>query len=176
MIIRNRYLLLFVIGFALLASGLNAATTNFKLKIPPKWQEMKQLWGLDYSLVGPKKEQHGRPVITVTKAAHSKFPMEFFTKGEYFSSYQKSKSKWLQDAKGALIRFGHDPAPKMKHIKKAYMTEVSYLVNSEGYLERSYYLPCSDHLYLVKYLLPLAVKGEFFQQMEQSVRGFKCGG
>jgi hypothetical protein len=151
-----------------------ASSAPFSIEKPANWRELKEMFGVPYSLVGPKIQQANRPVITVTPAAHSQFPQDFFVKGEYFTSFQESKSEWLKSANGRVIRFYHDSSPKMKHLKKAYMTGVSYLLDSQAYLERSYYMPCSDNLYLVKYLLPLVVKDRFELLMERSVRGFQC--
>lgn len=139
--------------------------------LPENWQSVKDFYGMPLAFLGPMKDE-SRPVISVTRTNLSEkmIGQKDFEAG--FSDSKKEKLEWLAEHKGNLLRWTDAQSITFGPVRGLFIAS-EFLINSEHFIEKSFYLFCGGELLNVKYQAREEVK-ETIPQMEAIVRSLKC--
>ena len=104
--------ILLLTGFALVGISNSSANESFQIKAPKKWKVVEGLFGMPYSILSPNLNEQGRAVLTVNPVAHKDFPIKFFKKHDFYSSYKAQKAEWAKNSDNEIFRFFEEADPK----------------------------------------------------------------
>ncbi len=151
-----------------MAKSVNWKDVNFKIDVPEKWREVKDLYGIPVTLLGPSVSPKPRAVIQVIPTDAPPAKMSDDEAKIFGEKYAEGRKEWIKDQNGEIydIQAG-------KFEKDRLIAGVSYRLNQKSYLERTFYVNCKKRLVHLKIILNYENRDQLTES-ESIVRSFEC--
>ena len=147
-----------------------------KIDVPSTWQEAKNLFGVELTLLGPS-ERENRPVVTVNSTSFSdfKFDAEALKKGSGDESYQEGRKKWLSKYEGEVKQFFPYESKKLMGGKVTdHVLGFQYTIGQNEFIEQAHYIQCPKNLYHIKTLVLAVDKEKYQSAIDNLINRFEC--
>jgi hypothetical protein len=159
---------LLILPFSVTAKSVNWEEVNFKIDVPENWREVKDLYGIPVTLLGPSVSPKPRAVIQIIPTDAPPAPMSEKDAKAFGENYADGRKNWLKDQDAEILELlpGKFSGGKLS-------AGVSYRLNKKTYLERTYFVNCPKKLFHLKIILNLENRDEL-KTCESIVRSFAC--
>ena len=150
------------------AKSISYKESRFSVDVPKNWREVKDLYGIPVTLLGPSVSPKPRAVVQIipTPLPHGEMKKEDAKK--FGEDYAEGRKRWLKEQGGELLEL----LPG-SYQENRLMAGVSYKLNQKRYLERTYYVNCPKQLYHLKIVLNFE-NLDSLKESEEIVRSFAC--
>jgi hypothetical protein len=147
---------------------------SIKLEVPAGWQEAKNLFGIQMTLLGPVDGEN-RPVITIDSSDFSEFKFDSEALKKNDESYQAGRRKWLSTYNGAVKEFIPYHMNKLMNGKaEDHVLGFRYTLNENEFIEYSHFIKCKKNLYHLKTLLLSKDETKYKNDIEKLFKNFVC--
>lgn len=141
---------------------------KFSIDVPKKWREVKDLYGIPVTLLGPSVSPKPRAVVQVIPTSLPHGEMKKEDEKKFGEDYAEGRKRWVKEQGGEILEL----LPG-KYEDNRLMAGVSYKLNQKRYLERTYYVNCPKKLYHLKIVLNFE-NLDSLKESEEIVRSFSC--
>jgi hypothetical protein len=150
-------------------SSFAASAKDFAINIPEGWREVKDLYGIPFTLLGPSITPKPRAVIQIIPTDLPPAKMNDTEAVSFGIKYAQGRKSWIKDQDGEIydILTG-------KFEKDRLVTGFSYRLNQKSFIERTYYVNCAKRLFHLKIILNFENRNQL-SESESIVRSFSCG-
>ena len=159
-----RILISFILGlysFAVFAK-------DFSIQLPEGWREVKDLYGIPVTLLGPSVAPKPRAVIQVIPTKLPPAKMNHTEAVAFGIKYAEGRKNWMKDQEGEIFEI----LPG-KFEGNRFVAGVSYRLNQKNFIERTYYVNCPKEIFHLKIILNFENRDQL-SQSESIVRSFSC--
>ncbi len=142
------------------------------IDVPQGWESVRDLYGLPLVVLGPW-ENKSRPAISWMYTGMTSKIMKGSEFQKLFTDFKKDKEDWLKGHAGKLLKFEEATPAKYSKDLSGHFVGAEFVVNDIHFIERSYYLYCSDEVYNVKY----SIRDEhrkYLTSIDKIVGSLKC--
>lgn len=159
--------LLIFLSFCL--SPFAVSAKDFTVNIPEGWREVKDLYGIPVTLLGPSITPKPRAVIQIIPTDLPPAKMNETEAVSFGTKYAEGRKNWIKDQDGEI----YDILPG-KFEKDRLVAGFSYRLNQKSFIERTYYVNCAKRLFHLKIILNFENRDQL-SESESIVRSFSCG-
>lgn len=164
----------FVLPSTALSKSLVWKDQRFAIDVPEGWREVKDLYGIPVTLLGPVKNQT-RPVVQVIPTPLHAVEIKADNAKGFGEKYAEGRRKWLMAQNGKLIELLPGRFETLKDGSKMLSTGVSYQMNQKAFIERTFYVSCPKNIFHLKIVQNFELVNQL-QESETIVRSFRCKG
>lgn len=144
-----------------------------QIEIPELWQEVTGLFGVQLSLLGPKKNSH-RPVVMIDATDFSKYKFDKVALKKNEREYRTGKEEWLAKMKGKSISYFPYEVQNRSKDQVIHQVGLQYEIDGKKFVEKSYYVHCGQNLFHLKSLNLLEDDKDYKDDIEKIVSTFSC--
>ena len=140
----------------------------YKINFSKEWKEVKDLYGIPVTLLGPSVTPKPRAVIQIIPTSSKPIPMKEEHAKAFGEKYAEGRKRWVTEQQGQILEIlpGNFDNGRL-------WTGVSYKIGVKRYLERTYFVNCSKNLYHLKIILNFE-NLDSLKESESIVRSFAC--
>ncbi len=159
-----RILSLLIIGLCSFA----VSAKEYSIKIPEGWREVKDLYGIPVTLLGPSVSPKPRAVIQIIPTNLPPAKMNDSEAVAFGMKYAEGRKLWIKEQDGEI----YELVPG-KFENNRMVAGVSYRLNQKSYIERTHYVNCPKQIFHLKIILNYENR-EQLSESESVVRSFSC--
>lgn len=166
-----RYLISFiccVLPIAVSAKNLSWKNIEFGINVPENWREVKDLYGIPVTLLGPSVSPKPRAIIQIIPTDLSPAKMNDTEAVAFGMKYAEGRRNWIKEQNGEI----YELLPG-KFEKNRLVAGVSYRLNQKSFIERTHYVNCAKRLFHVKIVLNYENRDQL-SESESIARSFSC--
>lgn len=141
---------------------------DFSIQVPEGWREVKDLYGIPVTILGPSVAPKPRAVIQVIPTKLPPPKMNDTEAASFGMKYAEGRKTWVKEQEGEV----YEILPG-KFEKNRMVAGVSYRLNQKSFIERTYYVNCAKQLFHLKIILNYENRDQL-SQSESVVRSFSC--
>jgi hypothetical protein len=145
---------------------------KIKIGLPKGWEAVKDLYGLPLVALGPWANE-SRPAISWMYTGMTTKIMKDSEFQKLFVDFKKDKEEWLKGHAGKLLKFDGPTTSNFENKLRGHFIGAEFVVNDVHFIERSYYLYCSDEVYNVKWSIRQE-HSKYIQDIEKIVGSLQC--
>ena len=168
------FFIFFVLPSVALSKTLVWKDQRFAIDVPEGWREVKDLYGIPVTILGPVKNQT-RPVVQVIPTPLNAVEIKVENAKSFGEKYAEGRYKWLQAQRGKLIELLPGRFETLKDGSKMLYAGVSYQMNQKAFIERTFYVSCPKKIFHLKIVQNFELVNQL-QESEAIVRSFQCKG
>lgn len=141
---------------------------TFSMDVPTEWKDVKDLYGIPITLLGPSVAPKPRVVIQVipTKLPHGE--MKESDAKKFGEDYAEGRKRWVKEQEGEILELVPGSFEKNR-----LMAGVSYKIHHKRFLERTVYVNCPKKLFHLKLILNFE-NLESLSEAQNILRSFEC--
>lgn len=168
--------LIFLAGFnpEATAKSLTWKTDSFSIDVPKGWRDVKDLYGIPVTILGPVQNQT-RAVVQVIPTPLKHVDIKLENAKSFGEKYAEGRRKWLGEQKGKLIELVGGHFETLKDGSKMLYAGVSYQMNQRAFIERTFYVSCPKKIFHLKIVQNFELVNQL-KESEAIVRSFQCRG
>lgn len=159
---------LFLLPISATAKAVKWKDVSFKIDVPENWREVKDLYGIPVTLLGPSVNPKPRAIVQIIPTDAPPTPMSQKDTVGFGEKYAEGRKKWISEQDGEILEIlpGKFSEGKLH-------SGVSYRLNKKSYTERTYFVNCPKKLFHLKIVLNFENRDEL-ETCESIVRSFAC--
>lgn len=145
----------------------------FTVSLEGMWTRADKVFGVDHVFYGPKL--HGRrPVLSFTTSGTDtkKINLSDLTRFEHL--FVKNKQKALDKMLATDVKFERVKRIELNKKDYAYVFQTKFSLNTEHFVENSYYISCGQVLVHAKSLLTTKHGESYQNRVDNALKGLKC--
>lgn len=145
-----------------------------KIEVPSGWQEAKDLFGIQLTLLGPEGGSN-RPVISINSTKFSEFEFDTSALEKDNESYQAGRKKWLKKNDGTLKEFfPYKTSKRQNGLATDHILGYRYIFGGNEFIEYSHFIKCKKNLYHFKVLLLSIDEPKYRSVIDNLFKTFTC--
>lgn len=168
------FLIFFGLPEAALSKSIAYKGHKFSIDVPEGWREVKDLYGIPVTVLGPVQNQT-RAVVQVIPTPLKEVEIKLENAKAFGEKYAEGRRKWLKEQNGTLIELVGGHFETLKDSSPMLYAGVSYQMNKKAFIERTFYVKCPKNIFHLK----IVQNFELVKQLDASeaiVRSFQCKG
>jgi len=171
---KNYLLLLFLfLSFTAHSAVFKLADGQIKIDVPKGWQDAKNLFGVQLTLLGPQKYKN-RPVILIDGANFGKITFDEKSLKKNEDEYKQGREKWISKYNGRSFEYFPYEVRKISAGMNIHTVGYRYEIAGTQFIEHSNYIQCGDKLYNVKSVVLTEENDTYRTQINELVKNFSC--
>lgn len=156
------------------AKSLTWKTDSFSINVPSGWREVKDLYGIPVTIMGPVQNKT-RAVVQVIPTPLKDIDIKAENAKAFGEKYAEGRHKWLKAQNGKLIELLAGRFETLKDGSKMLYAGVSYQMNQKAFIERTFYVSCPKKIFHLKIVQNFELVKDL-PESEAIVRSFQCKG
>lgn len=182
MMFRNLFLLalqLFLFT-GLLGIPISSYSKEFQLKtgkisveVPAKWQEAKDLFGVQLMLLAPQKYEH-RPVFLLESTSMGELKLDSVALEKNYQEYKSGREAWVSKMGGKVTAFSSYRKQQLSNLRWAIVLGYEYELGAIHFFEKSYFVECNNNLYNFKTLVRAEEEKQYSDVFDKIIHSFSC--
>lgn len=167
-------ILLFIFCSSVWAKPVTWKTYSFDIEHPADWKEVKDMFGIPVTILGPYQTNESRPVIQIVPVAEKSIAFTDAEVKKWNDNHDRNSREWIKRNNGKLEKLWPGVLEKRKDGTQQLVGGLAYQLNNLAFIEKIYYLSCPKNTWNFKILINQGSK-EFLPIAEKIVGSFKCG-
>lgn len=163
-----------VLPSSALSKSLVYKDQKFSIDVPEGWREVKDLYGIPVTILGPVQNQT-RAVVQVIPTPLKEIDIKAENAKGFGEKYAEGRHRWLKEQNGQLIELQPGRFEVLKDGSKMLYAGVSYQMNKKAFIERTFYVSCPKKIFHLKVVQNFELVKELHKS-EAIVRSFQCKG
>jgi hypothetical protein len=148
--------------------------STFSINVPSGWKEVKDLYGIPVTILGPVQNQT-RAVVQIIPTSIKAIDIKPENAKGFGEKYAEGRKIWLKAQNGVMIELLAGRFDTLKDGSHMLYAGVSYQMNKKAFIERTFYISCPKNIFHLK----IVQNFELVKQLADSediVRSFQCKG